>query len=218
MRTPLLAALLGASLLVGRAAEAHPPPPRYPRERPHLEVTSWVALGGGALTQGANTQGIFDLRLGGDFTAGVSRAEDVRIGPFAEVATATFASVQAVGGVELFVGAVPRPLRMFLYPGEGTFVLRAGAGYAWRNELPGAPGSPVASLTVAYGYRAPFSLREPSDELTDKPYERRTARYMVGVRFWVGAVVDLAGDPAWQLSGGLEFEPVGSFRYLLGIY
>lgn len=216
MRAPFGFTFLMSFVHAGLAA-AHPPPPRYPRERPHLEVSSWVALGGGAVTHGADTRGVFDLRLGGGFTRGVSRSEDVRLGPFVEVASASFASVHAVGGVEFFVGAVPRPLRMFRYPGEGTLVLRAGGGYAWRDGLPGA-SSPVASLTAAWGYRCPFSLREPADEWTDKPYERATARYMIGVRLWVNATVDVSGDPAWLVSGGLEFEPVGSFRYLLGIY
>lgn len=212
------AALLAASLAFGPVAECHQPPPRFPRERPHLEVTSWVALGGGAVTQGDTARGVFDLRVGGGFTAGVSRAEDLRLGPFIELASATFATVQAVGGVELLVGAVPRPLRMFYYSGEGTLVVRAGAGYAWRGEPPGAGASPVGSLTLAYGYRCPFSLREPSAEFTDKPFERAAARYMVGVRLWVNGTVDLAAAPAWQLTGGVEFEPVGALRYLLGIY
>ena len=41
---------------------------------------------------------------------------------------------------------------------------------------------------------------------------------MTGVRLWVNATVDLRDAPAWQLTGGIEFEPVGSFRYLLGLY
>jgi hypothetical protein len=76
----------------------------------------------------------------------------------------------------------------------------------------------VASLTLAYGYRCPFSLREPPEDNGDKPGLRPLARYMVGVRLWVNSTVDLTGDPAWQLTGGLEFEPVGAFRYILGLY
>lgn len=199
------------------AAWAHPAPPHFPGLRPTLEVTSWVALGGGALV-GPDARGVFDLRLGGDFTTALSRSGDLRIGPFLEAGSATFASLSAVAGVALFVGAAPRPLRMFLYPGEGTLVARLGAGYTWRRDLLGAPSSPVASLTVAYGYRAPFSLREPENELTSEPVPRRLARYMVGVRLWVNAQVDLAGDPAAQVTAGLEFEPVGSTRYLFGLY
>ena len=41
---------------------------------------------------------------------------------------------------------------------------------------------------------------------------------MIGVRLWVNSVVDLRDSPSWQLTGGIEFEPVGSFRYLLGLY
>jgi hypothetical protein len=193
-------------------------PPSRPPLRPRLEVTSWVGLGGGAIVADAASRGVFDLRLGGGFNGAISRSEDVRLGPFIEAASSTFASIQAVGGVELFLGATPRPLRMFYYTGEGTIVVRAGAGWAWRRDLPGASSTPVASLTLAYGYRCPFSLREPPEDNGDKPGVRPLARYMVGVRLWVNSTVDLTGDPAWQLTGGLEFEPVGAFRYILGLY
>lgn len=216
--TALAAALLGATITAGRVAECHQPPPRFRRERPRFEVTSWVGLGGGAIVRGDESRGVFDLRLGGGFTGAVSRSEDVRLGPFLEAGTSSFASVQAVGGVELLVAAAPRPLRMFYYAGEGTFVVRAGAGWAWRAEGPGEASTPVGSVTVAWGYRCPFSLREPGDEWSEKPSERAAARYMVGVRLWVNTTVDLASAPAWQLTGGIEFEPVGTFRYLLGLY
>lgn len=210
---------LVVTLSMSAGAWAHQPPPRYPTQRPRLEVSPWVALGGGALVAPGATSAVFDLRLGGDFTAAIGRQGDLRIGPFVEAATSTFASVQAVGGVELFVGAIPRPLRMFLYPGEGVLSLRAGAGWAWRDAgLSTRTSAPVASLTAAYGYRAPFSLREPGAQTTDKPEDPATARYMTGARLWVNATVDLATDPAWQITGGIEFEPVGSFRYLLGLY
>ncbi|MFO0652301.1 MAG: hypothetical protein U0326_39140 [Polyangiales bacterium] len=50
------------------------------------------------------------------------------------------------------------------------------------------------------------------------PDTRPAARYMTGVRLWMGGVVDIDDGLAWQLTGGIEFEPVGSFRYLLGLY
>lgn len=207
-----------AAFSVSTAAFAHQPPPRYPRLRPTLEVSSWVSLGGGALTIASETRAVFDLRLGGDFTAAVGRKGDVRVGPFVEVASATFETVQTVGGVELFLGAIPRPLRMFYYSGEGVFSARVGGGWAWRAwGGPAAESTPVASVTLAYGYRAPFSLREPENEWGDEPEQRSLARYMVSVRLWVNATVDLRDAPGWQLTGGIEFEPVGSFRYLLGI-
>jgi hypothetical protein len=220
-RAPALAAL--ALALHAAAASAHqppPPPPRYPRARPAWELSPWVGLGGGALVVDGAATGVFDLRLGGDATVALDRAGDLRLGPFVEAATATFASVQAVGGVELFVGAVPRPLRMFYYPGEGVFTARLGAGWAWRDhDAAAARSAPVAALTLTYGYRAPFSLRETRDEFTGDPEEpTRPLRYMTGARLWVGATVDVDGAAVWQLSGGIEFEPVGTFRYLLGLY
>jgi hypothetical protein len=179
-----------------------------------------VGLGGGALVVDGVAAGVFELRLGGDATVALRRDGDLRLGPFVEAATANFASVQAVGGVELFVGAAPRPLRMFYYPGEGVFTARLGAGWAWRDHpAADARSTPVATLTLTYGYRAPFALREPRDEFTEDPEEpARPLRYMTGARLWVGATVDVDGSSAWQLAGGIEFEPVGTFRYLLGLY
>ena len=212
-------AALALACAVPSVASAHTPPPRYPRLRPTLEVSPWVGLGGGALVVDGEGTGVFDLRLGCDETLPVDRGGDVRVGAFGEVATASFASVQAVGGLELFLGAAPRPLRMFYYPGEGAFTARLGAGWVWRDHaVADARSSPVASLTLTWGYRAPFSLRDYRDQSEREPNQRDTLRYMTGARLWVGATVDLAGATAWQLSGGIEFEPVGSFRYLLGLY
>ena len=200
-------------------ASAHTPPPRYPRLRPTVELSPWVGLGGGALVVDGSSAAVFDLRLGGDATVALRRDGDLRLGPFVEAATATFASFQAVGGVELFLGAIPRPLRMFYYSGEGVFTARLGAGWAWReHDVADARSTPVASLTLTYGYRAPFSLREYRDELVPELEMESAMRYMTGARLWVGTTVDLRETPGWQLSGGIEFEPVGTFRYLLGLY
>lgn len=208
---------LAALLLSGSHASAHVPPPQFPVERPRLEVTSWVGVGGGALGEGKAARGVFDLRLGYDVTLPLGREGDLRVGPFLEVGSATFASLGVVGGLELFLGATPRPLRMFYYDGEGTFLFRFGGGWSWWSDLPTATSTPLASVTVAYGYRCPFSLREPTQEWAEEPGQRRPARYMVGVRFWVNGQAGLASR-VWQLTGGIELEPVGSFRYVLGLY
>lgn len=215
-RPPFLLALALCS--AAPIARAHTPPPRYPRLRPPVEATSWLCLAGGARSDGDVTRGVFDLRAGGSVTFGIGREGDHRLGPFVEASTATFASVAAVSGVEFFFGALPRPLRMFYYPGEGALSVRVGAGWTWRDALPGAASAPIASLTLAYGYRAPFSLREYSSEWSREPDTRDAARYMIGARLWVNTTVDLAAPHAWQVTGGVEFEPVGAFRYLFGLY
>jgi hypothetical protein len=157
------------ALAVAARVNAHQPPQRYQRLRPSLEGSSWVGLGGGGLLGTNATRGVFDLRLGGDLTFAMGRKDDNRIGPFVEIGSASFSTLSAVGGVELFFGAMPRPLRMFYYSGEGTLLVRVGAGWTWRQELPGATSAPVASLTVAYGYRCPFSRSEPENEWSDEP-------------------------------------------------
>lgn len=76
---------------------------------------------------------------------------------------------------------------------------------------------PVASLTLAYGYRAPFSLREPEAMEAPEDGMRAPDRCMTGARLWVRATVDLTDAPSWQVTGGVEFDPVGGFRYLFGL-
>ena len=216
---------LAAALLAAPSAwaqvqvqELAVPTPRYPVERPTLEVSSWLGLGAGALLLGRGAHGVFDLRFGGDVTLPITRQGDVRVGPFGEVGSANFASLTAVGGLELFLGAVPRPLHMFFYSGEGTLLVRVGGGWSGWSDLPEATMAPVASVTVAYGYRCPFSLREYADSWADAPGQHDTTRYMVGVRLWVNTTVGFAAQNVWQLTGGIEFEPVGSFRYIFGLY
>ena len=150
---------------------------------------------------------------GADALRGEPRAARVqRSGPY-ETSAPAFAEEP------LFLGAAPRPLRMFYYTGEGVFTARLGAGWAWRDhDVAQARSTPVASLTLTWGYRAPFSLRDYRDELVPEDEPPAAMRYMTGARLWVGATVDLREAPGWQLSGGIEFEPVGTFRYLLGLY
>lgn len=187
--------------------------------RPTLEVTSWLAPGGGVRVIAGTAEPVFDLRLGGNFTLAVGRKENLRLGPFIETATTNFDSVQILGGVELFVGAAPRPLRMFYYSGEGVFSARLGAGWTWRDTtVTPAQSAPITSVTLSYGYRAPFSLRQPEEQSSPVPDARDTLRYMVIARLWANASVDLPEATAWQLTAGIEFEPVGAFRYLFGLY
>lgn len=208
---------LGVVLFGAPLARAHTPPPSYAAERPMLELSSWLGLGGGALSTATATRGLFDLRLGFDVTGALNDDGDLRIGPYVEVSSGTFSSFCATGGVELFLGGAPRPLRMFYYSGEGTLLVRLGAGWSWWHDVRDVV-APVASLTVAYGYRAPFSLREYSEETSEEPGQRATTRYMVGARLWANATVGFSSSALWQVTGGIEFEPVGTVRYLFGLY
>ncbi|MFO0627476.1 MAG: hypothetical protein U0325_17845 [Polyangiales bacterium] len=215
---PALFALACLTLVPSRV-HAHQPPPRYAMLRPRVDYTGWLGVGGGVWVGPTQTLGVADVQLGGDATWSLGRQGDLRLGPFVEVGTASFASVQVVTGLSLFVGAIPRPLRMFLYPGEGVFMARLGAGWVLRDEaFAPVTSAPVASLTLAYGYRAPFSLREPEAMQAPEYGMRAPDRYMTGARLWVRASVDLTDAPSWQVTGGVEFDPVGGFRYLFGLY
>ena len=196
-------------------------------ERPLTEVSTWLALGGGnAWGRNEPSRALFDMRLGTDATFPLHRDGDRRFGPWLEVSTSTFATFAATGGLELLMGAAPRRFHLFQYDGEGVLSVRAGAGWTLRRaSFPGASSAPVVSFTLAWGYRAPWDLwdswececSEPSPEDGAHPC-RRGARYMTPVRFYVSVQRELAAENGWQVTGGLEFEPLGSFRYLLGLY
>jgi len=209
MRSLVLALAVLTSL--AGVAVAHPPPPPDDDpplpERPPVEWATWVRVAYGAapepyaarprlVTPGDDlerdrTQG-WEAGVGADITLGVGRGGDVRIGPWAEART----SSDAVIGGELVFGAVPRRLEMFWYEGEGILILRGGGNRS------------VRTAAVSYGYRAPWNLFRPA---------RGATRYMIGVRM-VASVTQAVDDPnLWSATLGLETEPVGALRYLLGI-
>jgi hypothetical protein len=91
---------------------------------------------------------------------------------------------------------IPGELDMFQYNGNSAITARAG----------GNPSYLTAQL--GFGYRAPWNL------FGDQP---RSSRYMIGVSI-VSTVTQSRFDRGdWSATLGLEFEPVGALRYLLGV-
>jgi hypothetical protein len=91
---------------------------------------------------------------------------------------------------------IPGDLDMFFYKGKSAITARAGGN---RTHL-------TAQLGIAY--RAPWDLFGP---------QPRGSRYMIGAGL-VATVTQSRLDPRdWSATVGLEFEPVGALRYLLGI-
>ena len=80
--------------------------------------------------------------------------------------------------------------------GEAILALRAGGN---RRVVTGA---------VAFGHLAPWRLLGPWSGAT---------RYMIGVRLVASANRSLDDPRDWSATVGLEVEPVGALRYLLGI-
>jgi hypothetical protein len=85
---------------------------------------------------------------------------------------------------------------MFFYKGEGVFIVRGGGNHE------------VVTASVAYGYRCPWDLWGPWTG---------TTRYMIGVRFVATATRSIEDPDDFTATIGLETEPVGALRYLLGI-
>ncbi len=135
----------------------------------------------------------FDGALGADFLLPVPTGE-TRFGPFLEVRGLSDRDVFT--GLELSMAGSPRELPWFFYSGEGVWSIRAGASVSH------------ATAQVAWGYRCPWVMFSPAP---------KTTRYMIGGRI-VASFTRSFDDPRdWTGSLGIEFEPVGTLRYALGI-
>ncbi len=196
-------------LLATATAVASPPPPPpepEPERRPAIEWSTWIRLAYGVANHGdepgvarvvsppteATRESGFEAALGIDLTAAIGAGGDRRLGLWAEARTSSLPVV----GAELLIGALPAKLDMFFYDGEGVLVVRGG-------------GNPeVVTASVAYGYRCPWDLWGPW---------RGATRYMIGVRVVATATRSIADPDDWAATLGLETEPAGALRYLLGI-
>jgi hypothetical protein len=132
-----------------------------------------------------------EAALGADFMLPVP-TKHVRLGPWLEVRGLT----DVIGGVELQIARSPRSLPWFYYDGEGVWSVRAGAN------------TTHATVAVAWGYRCPWVM------YSDAP---KGTRYMIGGRIVASFTRELDNPNVWSGSLGIEFEPVGTLRYLLGI-
>lgn len=194
-------------LVSSHVAFAHPPPAElaedppieWRQDRALFEWSTWIRLGVGiaqepvdAVARGTVTEPqrhtIGEGALGADVTLPLPTGR-VRMGPWVELRTdGVFA-----GGELLVAGG---PLHMFWYEGEHVFVARGGGN-----------GTHVTGA-LAYGYRCPWKLWGPYN---------KTSRYEIGVRVVASATRAMADAKDWSMSFGLEFEPVGSLRYIAGI-
>lgn len=170
-------------------------------DRALLEWSTWVRLGFGL--ESAPVENVarstvpppthdrhskWDAALGADVTFPLPTSK-VRLGPWVELRPDG-----VFGGGELSIAG--SDLDMFWYKGEHVYTVRAGAS---PNQVTGA---------FALGYRCPWRLWGPYS---------RTSRYMIGVRLVASATRSTTDPDDWSMSFGLEFEPVGSLRYLGGI-
>lgn len=173
--------------------------------RPAIEWSSWVRVGYGTEAaeaspgvarlvqpQAPERHGAWEAALGADVSVPLARGGEVRLGAWTEVRTSSLPVV----GAELLVQGLPEHLDLFAFDGEGLLALRVGTN------------ARVATAAVAYGYLAPWNLFGPW---------RGATRYMIGARLVVSANQSLEDPDDWSVTGGVELEPVGALRYLLGI-
>ncbi len=188
-------------------AIAHPPPPPPPEiavsptAQPTLvEWTTWlrgaitVAHGDTDAVPRSTTAPIREAERHVAGAAGIGFTlpigQRVRIGAWAEVRGW---DVPLVGG-ELTV--TPSDLDLFFYKGKSAITARAG----------GNPDQLTAQL--GFAYRAPWDL------FGAKP---RSSRYMIGVGLVATATQSRLDPHDWSATVGLEFEPIGALRYVLGV-
>ena len=193
----LLLVTLGA-ILAPRDALAHPPPePDDPVDhRPALEWSTWFRAAMGMRPREVTTATRVTTppaeRKGQDTAYELALGGDMTIG------VAMHEDLRVGPWMELrgTTSLVPRTIDMFLYRGQGVLALRAG-GNARR-----------VTGQIAYGYLAPWDLFGTA---------HGDSRYMIGVRF-VASYTRAVEDPRdWLATIGIEVEPVGALRYLLGI-
>lgn len=206
---------LAIVMSTARAAWAHPPQPLLMPDvsepdpvRPAVEWSSWFRLAYGyehardAATPLASTPQPTGARdpwglhaaLGADVTFGAGKGGDLRVGPWLEVRG--FDRTGIVAGGELAFERAPRRLDMFLYDGQGVLIVKAGG-----NDR-------VVTGAVAWGYLAPWTLFGSTSG---------NSRYMIGVRLVATATRAIEDPRDWSITAGLEVEPIGAIRYLLGI-
>ena len=196
-------------LVTAQTADARPPPDDYDLEVPRgwredrafLEWSTSIRLAGGIANRSVDNvprttqpvslyehDSMLDAAIGIDATFPIPTSR-VRMGPWLEL------NPQGVfAGGELTIAG--GKLDMFFYNGEKVWALRAGSSM---THVMGA---------LAFGYRCPWKLWGPYSDAT---------RYMIGARFVATGTRSVENPNDWAVTFGLEFEPVGSLRYLLGI-
>lgn len=196
-------------VLSAGTAAAHPPPPMLAEEAPHRPAIDWstwfrLAIGMEPTAAGSAARSTtppperhghdaaYEAGLGAEATISAGLDGDLRIGPWVEVRGLH----DIVAGGEIVLQRVPKSIDMFFYKGQGVLMLRGGAN------------TEHVTAQVAYGYLAPWKLFDAA---------RGETRYTIGVRFVASYTRDIADPHAWIATIGLEAEPVGALRYLLGI-
>jgi hypothetical protein len=208
----MLATGVASAHPVGYDAPPPPPPPiiiatdppPVPIEWRHdpalLEWSTWIGFGAGVassapefLTRGAIE--VADLHTAWIFSAGIEATlpitHSVRVGPWVGLR-----DLEPMAGAELAITRRPANLDLFWYDGEGVWTLRAGGGLDHMTTA------------LAWGYRCPWKLAGPYT---------RGSRYEIGARVVLAATRAYNDPRDWSATLGLEVEPVGALRYLLGI-
>jgi len=210
-------------MLPAAVARAHQPPPGWSESvgpgDAFLEVAPWLGVGGGASEVGMRNQPLFELSL--DVGATLRISEAVRVGLWGQVRTATFATFEPIAGVRFTVA--PADVHWFGVDGQLQIGFDAGAGYAWRDVSRfGLGDGPVLAGRIWWGFVAPLRLLSAypwrCEGRPDYEGQRCTppAGGTSGARLYVELRRGLGSAEEWEVSGGLDFEVLGSAWFLTG--
>ncbi|MDB4958777.1 MAG: hypothetical protein JWO36_6346 [Myxococcales bacterium] len=183
-------------------SEASPTTWRGPENAARFEWSTWFRLGWGVISErpGFIARGTitpttdqnttWETGLGAEVSVPIG-GTGLRIGPWMELR-----GLDAFVGGEVVITRSPASFDLFQYDGEGVWIARAGGG------------EQHATASLSWGYRCPWKLWGPY---------HHGSRYEIGARLVVNATRAYRDPADWSATFGVEFEPVGALRYLLGI-
>ena len=183
----------------------------------------------------SDSLGLLRSSIGIEASLPLSVKGHLRLGAWAEFRGGRAGERGFVGG-ELLFTAAPSRLTVLFYQGSGTLGLRVGRsadaqtvalawGYLAPWKLEGACRTRFFDITTGV-CQAP--LRASARSLQSWARPPRATRYMVGVRMVATVTRSLdrgldrsvdptSGDRGWSATLGIETEPLGALRALLGL-
>jgi hypothetical protein len=226
--------VIAAIVVPAPALARQPPPPDECLMEPVIEFAPWLSAGAGVryregdAASPALVDALGELALDFAFTfpllddpdapGGQVMSSRLRFGPWTQVRTSSFMSLDLVGGLRLdiagdFVG-------WFGAIGRWGFSLDGGVAYAWRDARawPWDAEQLYAVGRLAWGFRVVYSETagwafDPSRWSSSRQYCRRPVRdaagYARGFRVYVALRGAVAGSPLWEVTAGLEVELLG---------
>lgn len=215
------------SFLFSSVASARQPEPEPAPGEARVAIAPWVSLGAAYRHDTAQTDAAvdfaFDLALTWsvlDTHSATQYDSRMRLGPWFQVRTGSFQSLDLTLGARMFLGG--SEVRWFKARGRWGFHVDLGAAHSWRrpSARAWAPRQYSAVARLAWGYRTVW----PSNELDEYSDWDRSERVRPGVAIERGLRVvatlrrSIEGPTLWEASLGLETELSGVGVWLASLF